>query len=190
MNSEEVILAYQKSKRNKNLNEYICGRYPHMNSCGCIIPCRIALKEVTLDLVRPFLYISPVQGAYLDTKISEYNIKHIINASNDEYTERNDINYYHLTLEDTSTTNLIGNETFKQSIQLISEAISNQEGVLVHCHAGKSRSVSICVAYLIIYDNLNVNDAIAQVQLVHPRADPNEGFCMQLAELQPGCQYI
>ena len=43
-----------------------CGKFPRSKVCGCNIPCRKAMSQVTLDEVRPRLFIGPVQAAYLD----------------------------------------------------------------------------------------------------------------------------
>ncbi|KAL8202232.1 UNVERIFIED_CONTAM: Dual specificity phosphatase dupd1 [Gekko kuhli] len=54
--------------------------------------------------------------------------------------------------------------------------------VLVHCAMGRSRSASLVLAYLMIYKNMTVVDAIDQV-LKHRCILPNRGFLKQLREL-------
>lgn len=156
----------------------ICGRYPHLKMCGCTIPCRIAMKEVTLDAVRPLLFIGPVQAAYLDKEIEQNGISHIINASNSSYTARNGLTYLTLNIDDKDNVDMTA--SFKSSIKFIGNAHENGGGVLVHCHAGKSRSAAICAAYLMHIEGLTATDALSIVQEAHPRADPNLGFRHQL----------
>jgi protein-tyrosine phosphatase len=55
--------------------------------------------------------------------------------------------------------------------------------ILVHCHAGVSRSVSMIAAYLILQEHLDYFQAMALIRSRRPRANPNQGFCQQLLEL-------
>lgn len=54
--------------------------------------------------------------------------------------------------------------------------------VLVHCAMGRSRSATLVLAYLMIYKNMTVVDAIEQVSR-HRCIMPNRGFLKQLREL-------
>lgn len=54
--------------------------------------------------------------------------------------------------------------------------------VLVHCVMGRSRSATLVLAYLMIYKNMTVVDAIEQV-CRHRCILPNRGFLKQLREL-------
>ena len=52
--------------------------------------------------------------------------------------------------------------------------------VLVHCHAGCSRSVAIVAAYLMREERVNYEQALEIIKMVNPNAEPNEGFEEQL----------
>lgn len=52
--------------------------------------------------------------------------------------------------------------------------------VLVHCHAGISRSVAIVLAYLMHMRKISVQDALNLIRSRRPIADPNSGFMHQL----------
>lgn len=60
------------------------------------------------------------------------------------------------------------------------EARSRQKGVLVHCLAGISRSVTITVAYLMYKYSLNLNDAFNLVRSRKSNIAPNFHFMEQL----------
>lgn len=53
---------------------------------------------------------------------------------------------HHVDVEDTERTNMLAH--FEECNHIISEALSKREGVLIHCHAGVSRSATLCAAYL------------------------------------------
>jgi atypical dual specificity phosphatase len=52
---------------------------------------------------------------------------------------------------------------------------------LVHCNAGVSRSVSICILFLLETGRCtSVDDALAMIRINRPAARPNDGFLKQL----------
>lgn len=57
-------------------------------------------------------------------------------------------------------------------------------GLLVHCASGVSRSVSICVAYLMTRGGVSYEDALAAVKMNREQACPNLGFERQLKILE------
>ncbi|XP_008469012.1 dual specificity protein phosphatase Mpk3-like [Diaphorina citri] len=69
---------------------------------------------------------------------------------------------------------------FPQAIQFIEEARSQDTGVLVHCLAGVSRSVTITVAYLMSALRLSLNDAFTLVRARKSNIAPNFHFMEQL----------
>jgi protein-tyrosine phosphatase len=63
---------------------------------------------------------------------------------------------------------------------LADEARSNEKGVLVHCLAGVSRSVTVTVAYLMYKLSLSLNDAFNMVRARKSNIAPNFHFMEQL----------
>lgn len=64
------------------------------------------------------------------------------------------------------------------------EARTSQKGVLVHCLAGISRSVTITVAYLMSRQNMSLNEAYDHVKLCKPNISPNFTFMGQLLDFE------
>lgn len=56
--------------------------------------------------------------------------------------------------------------------------------VLIHCLAGMSRSVTVCVAYIMSISNLNWHDALRVVRVGRKIANPNSGFQIQLQDFE------
>jgi protein-tyrosine phosphatase len=57
--------------------------------------------------------------------------------------------------------------------------------VLVHCHAGVSRSSTIVISYLMRkYINFSLNDALKFVKSKRPIIKPNKGFMKQLQKYE------
>lgn len=64
------------------------------------------------------------------------------------------------------------------------EARENGVGVLVHCLAGISRSVTITVAYLMYKEKLTLEDAYEYVRVKKANIAPNFNFMGQLQDFQ------
>jgi len=85
------------------------------------------------------------------------------------------IMYHHVTIEDDVSVNLL------KHMDDCCDFIHAHDGpVFVHCQAGVSRSASICMAYLIKYCKMSVDQAYAVVYCVRPIIWPNVGFVHQL----------
>ena len=67
-------------------------------------------------------------------------------------------------------------EDAAQAVLFMRECIQDNERVLVHCHAGVSRSVTVVILYLMLYEGLTVNQAFAKVKKKRFYARPNVGF--------------
>ncbi|KAF6258122.1 protein-tyrosine phosphatase-like protein [Scenedesmus sp. NREL 46B-D3] len=72
---------------------------------------------------------------------------------------------------------------FQQVQVWIDAALGGGGGVLVHCHEGKSRSVALLLAYLMISKGHTLAAALAHIRSVRPEACPNAGFMVQLIAL-------
>lgn len=55
-----------------------------------------------------------------------------------------------------------------------------QQRVLIHCHAGISRSVTIAAAYLMRKKRQNIEETMQMIKRARPVARPNDGFMQQL----------
>lgn len=64
------------------------------------------------------------------------------------------------------------------------EARLNKQGVLVHCLAGISRSVTVTVAYLMSKQSMCLNEAYDFVKKCKPNISPNFTFMGQLLDFE------
>ncbi|KAK0753690.1 protein-tyrosine phosphatase-like protein, partial [Schizothecium vesticola] len=70
------------------------------------------------------------------------------------------------------------------AIPFLQAAVEAGKRVLVHCHQGRSRSVSLVVAYLMATEHLSLDEALRAVQLARPIAQPNFSFMRQLRQFE------
>ena len=104
------------------------------------------------------------------------NIDLILNVAV-ECNYNSDIEQKHFKFIDSSMQNL--EIHFDPIVDIICDNINNNKSVLIHCSAGKSRSASIVLAYLIKKQNMTLQNALNYVQ---EKRDiyPNLNFIQQL----------
>ncbi|XP_044154808.1 dual specificity phosphatase 29-like [Bufo gargarizans] len=148
-------------------------------------------KGVThhVDEVIPNLYLGDIVIASDKKKLKKMGFTHILNAAHaswectgDGINYGPDIQYYGITAEDCPEFNM--SVYFKRGAQFIHQALNTSSGkVLVHCILGKSRSATLVLAYLMIYQGYSLVDAIRHVS-EHRCIAPNRGFLKQLQQLE------
>jgi protein-tyrosine phosphatase len=85
---------------------------------------------------------------------------------------------YKLGIEDAVFENLY--PYFDLLASLIITSLKENKTVLVHCHAGISRSTSIIVAFFIKYGNMSLQDALKKIHQKRNIIQPNQSFLKQL----------
>ncbi|KAI9209360.1 protein-tyrosine phosphatase-like protein [Polychytrium aggregatum] len=138
-------------------------------------------SDVDTGLVEviPSLYISSLKPASSVDILYQNRITHVLAVGlNMQSPFPNLCKYKIVSLEDSAEANLL--ECLPSAIEYISQAISKDGRVLVHCVAGISRSASIIVAYLMKAQKLEYEQALEILHQQHPRAEPNSGFEEQL----------
>jgi protein tyrosine/serine phosphatase len=124
---------------------------------------------------------------YDQSDIQQRNIKYIINIGA-YVTEPKYVNLYHkIDVDDTSSQNVL--QHFDAITTLIHTQLLLKDGdVLIHCHAGISRSVTMTVAYFIRFHCWTVEYAISYIKSKRPQAQPNPNFMEQLRTYANKCQ--
>mmetsp|Transcript_2051 Transcript_2051/g.5687 ORF Transcript_2051/g.5687 Transcript_2051/m.5687 type:complete len:238 (-) Transcript_2051:26-739(-) len=100
----------------------------------------------------------------------------------EEYTERFKERYLHLNLIDHPAAPC--EHYFDAVADFVQSGAKRGEKTLIHCAAGVSRSSTMVIAYLIKYQDLTLDAALARVREARPSAKPNEGFFVKLMRFQ------
>ncbi|KAL2078602.1 hypothetical protein ACEWY4_026287 [Coilia grayii] len=151
------------------------------------------LDSCTLDLhqideVWPNLYIGNVSIAQNKTALQNMGITHVLNAAHSKRGSIGDQSYYGsnfvycgIPAEDSSTFDL--DVYFQPAADFIHKALKTPDAkILVHCIMGLSRSSSLVLAYLMLYERLPLRLAIQKV--IRKRAIyPNRNFLALLLDL-------
>lgn len=65
---------------------------------------------------------------------------------------------------------------FDEIVDFIDNALQNEEGIVVVCTAGISRSATACIVYLMAKRNMSLKEAFLLVKSARPFIKPNAGF--------------
>lgn len=132
--------------------------------------------------ILPGLFLGNASHSEDLKSLKKYNIKYILNVTPDlpnVFERDGQIRYLQIPITDHwSQAGDLANH-FPDAIKFIDEARTNGCGVLVHCLAGVSRSVTVTLAYLMSARTLSLNDAFLLVRARKPDVSPNFHF-MQL----------
>lgn len=137
-------------------------------------------KDFPVEIL-PHLYLGNAANSEDREALARHRIQYILNVTPDlpnVFESAGSIKYMQIPISDHWSQNLAS--FFPQAIQFIEEARSSDKGVLVHCLAGVSRSVTITVAYLMHKCSLSLNDAFNLVRSRKSNIAPNFHFMEQL----------
>lgn len=77
-----------------------------------------------------------------------------------------------------------------KAVRFIQNAVAKNERVLVHCHAGISRSATVVLFYLILSKAYNLASALLRLRRARPVVRPNVGFLRHLAATDERLQQL
>ena len=143
-------------------------------------PARISYP---ISRITDTLYISGKEDCMNLSVLQKNGITHIINMTTDipNHFIENQIHYLNLQALDSHKQTL--SQFFQIAFGFIEAAKEKNGRVLVHCHAGISRSSSMVIAYLMWSRGWRFGDTIVFVKKQRSCIDPNIGFIGQLMEL-------
>lgn len=125
------------------------------------------------------LYLGSISSCYDVEELKKKGITHIVSVIAGFVPPfPDDFKYLVINALDNENNNLFDN--FEYSNKFINEALNNNGKVLVHCMAGRSRSATIILSYIIDTFGMNVNNALLSVQNKRNIAQPNIAFMKQL----------
>ncbi|GFR88912.1 dual specificity protein phosphatase [Elysia marginata] len=135
--------------------------------------------------VLPNLYLGSAKNSADLAQLRHYGITHVLNVTANVpnmFENESEFKYLQIPISDHWSQNLAA--FFPQAIKFIDEARDKQEGVLVHCLAGISRSVTVTVAYLMSREKMSLNHAYDHVKRCKPNISPNFTFMGQLLDFE------
>ena len=135
--------------------------------------------------ILPHLYLGCRKVAASLHHLKECHITRILNVTSSEpnnFESLGGFRYEQIAVEDSHDVNML--KYLPAAFQFIEDARLHNEKVLVHCHAGMSRSVTVILAYLMKYYHHTLDSAYDFVKERKQNISPNFGFMGQLLEYE------
>ena len=125
------------------------------------------------------LYLGNINSVYDKKTLKELGITNIISVlAGFDAPFPEDFNYLIINALDNENTDL--SKIFEDTNSFIEKAFENNEKILVHCMAGRSRSASVIIAYLIKTFGINAKTSISMLKNKRAIVQPNNSFIKQL----------
>ena len=136
----------------------------------------------TPDKIDDIIYLGKSNSAMNSTILHDIGITHILMVGTNLTAKfPTDFIYKHIDVDD-SLTQVIS-KYFDECYEFIQRANDVGGKILVHCHAGVSRSASIVIYYIMVTYKLNYHDALKMCRRGRPVVSPNVNFQTQLMQL-------
>lgn len=75
-------------------------------------------------------------------------------------------------------------DQLQDGIEFVNNVVTDGGVILIHCTAGRSRSVAVAIAYLIHFVGFSFDTALTHIRNIRPWAKPNKGFEQQLRDYE------
>ncbi|CAM6093498.1 unnamed protein product [Calypogeia fissa] len=165
MSTRERMETFDKAKMAKILRACLLAKY-------------LRNDNVPSELQQG-LYLGSIGAAFNKGLLQNLNVTHILSVVNAvDIPFPHDFKYLRIEVLDSAEVDLA--QHFNACFSFIDEARAAGGGVLVHCFAGRSRSVTIVLAYLMRTYGMRLAQALAHVTSRRRVAQPNPGFMRQL----------
>ena len=194
-NADTMYLKEMKEELNKAAQEFKSGETQGKNDTKAdkilkfinMIKLSSTIKILKYDYspveIIPHLFLGSIGSASNLKQLKIFKITHIVCCASDVKNFFPDkFKYYNIDLLDSVKEN--AKIHFDESFIFIDKAIKNGGNVLVHCHAGVSRSSTILIAYILKSQKINLEKALEIIKSKREKASPNIGFLKQLKEYE------
>ncbi|KAH9042687.1 hypothetical protein EDB85DRAFT_1916277 [Lactarius pseudohatsudake] len=131
-----------------------------------------------LDQVLPGLWVGDLHSAKDADTLKANNIRSILTVMRGKVSIPETFIRHQIPLDDVAETDVL--QHLIPAITFIQAELDKDKGVLVHCQAGASRSVTVAAAYVMYSQNIDASAALDLIRKVRPTINPNAGFMAQL----------
>jgi hypothetical protein len=140
--------------------------------------------DLPTAIIEGSVFLGSHQASVSDDYFTNANITHILVCCThlpQHHNQSNQFRYHRLPIHD-SVTEILSVNLLMNACQFIDDALLKKEAVLIHCHAGVSRSATITIAWLMKSKKWSFEESFAFVKAKRSCISPNSGFIRQLKE--------
>lgn len=143
-------------------------------------------SEFEATEIIPNLYLGNIDSCYDKKELEKRNIKKIISViAGFQPPYPKEFEYVVINAMDSLNTKL--DECFEDACDEITKSIDNEDAILVHCVAGRSRSCSIILAYLMREYGMKIEEGLKMIKMKRSIVEPNVEFLKQLKKYENNC---
>ncbi|CAJ0601630.1 unnamed protein product [Cylicocyclus nassatus] len=142
-------------------------------------------RQVFPVQILPYLFLGNYETASDAQALKRIGAHYIINVTSNlpnTFEDNPSFHYLKIPVDDNSSHNLT--QFFPEAIAFVEAAARAGDACLVHCLAGISRSVTVCLAYLMAKNKWSLEDAYDLVLRRNASIAPNFHFMGQLTEYE------
>lgn len=136
------------------------------------------------------LYLGSYEDSKCEKELLDRNIGYILNISEECEKPNYKYNFIYKQIKIKDHSDEPINLHFEETSKFINDALNSNNGILVHCKMGISRSATIIIAYLMNYGfsilnpcKISYSEALKFVKSKRKYITPKLGFCLYLKEL-------
>jgi protein-tyrosine phosphatase len=194
-NTDSMYLKEMREELNKAAQEFRSGEtegkkdskidkmFKLINMIKLSSTIKILKDDNTPVEIIPHLFLGSIGSASNLKQLQNFKITHILCcATGIKNFFPDKFKYYNLNLLDSEKENI--KKFFDESFDFIDKAIKIGGNVLVHCHAGISRSSTIIISYIMKSQKVKLEKALEIIKSKREKASPNQGFLDQLKEYE------
>ena len=137
----------------------------------------ITWNKIYPDRVLDNMYIGSLRSAQTDAVYSALNIKFVVSCGKGMSILNKGVQRLELPVED------VEEQTIRPYFYAFKQFVDQSEGkgaVLVHCFAGRSRSATMVLSYLMSHSGMRLDTALEYLLRIRPSVHPNSTFMREL----------
>ena len=132
--------------------------------------------------IIPGLFLSGV-NCVNDDILEKYNIKTVLSIMSNP-PELDESKYKHMKIKILDSPRVNISDHFEATHEFINNSLKEKKNILVHCHAGISRSATIVISYIMNIQLITADIAFRFVKNKREIINPNIGFCYNLRQYE------
>lgn len=184
---DTIRLLRKRGAWEMNDHEDIAAQGERVRKILSLVKCLLTAKKVKSDSepseVVPDVFLGSIGAAHNREVLQRLNITHVLTvAGGFEPKFPSEFKYECVDVKDVPEERLCVH--FDRCLKFIAKCLLDGGRVLVHCFAGKSRSATICAAYVMATEGWTLEQALKAIGDARPAAAPNHGFMTQLASFE------